>query len=61
MDSIAVDDVTTVSVVRLHGHACWDCGAVEAPLVPVGEAVVTGFTETWPIVKCAPCVQGAQE
>ncbi|MCY0954724.1 hypothetical protein [Streptomyces sp. H27-S2] len=42
-----------VSIARLHGEACWDCGAVSADLVPAGEVAVRGFEKTWPIQRCA--------
>ncbi|MCX4696889.1 hypothetical protein [Streptomyces sp. NBC_01408] len=28
----------SISVARLHGEACWDCGAVTRALLPAGEA-----------------------
>nr|WSX51324.1 hypothetical protein OG409_21715 [Streptomyces sp. NBC_00974] len=52
-----VADVADVSVERLHGQACWDCGAVEEELVSAGEAIVAGFSVRWPIVKCSRHVE----
>lgn len=41
-----------VSIVRHHGEACFDCGAVNRPLRLAGEAVVLGATRVWQIRSC---------
>jgi hypothetical protein len=42
-----------VSIARLHGEACWHCGAVTRSLTPVGEIVLAdGPAHEWPIVSC---------
>lgn len=41
-----------VSIVRLHGEACFDCGAVAKALREAGNVVVRGSTRVWPIVTC---------
>jgi hypothetical protein len=47
-----------VSIVRLHGEACFDCGAVNKPLRVAGEVVVRGATRVWQIRSCG-CRRGA--
>ncbi|MFB7595777.1 hypothetical protein [Streptomyces sp. NPDC056160] len=41
-----------VSIVRLHGEACFDCGAVNKPLREAGQVVVQGSSHVWHIVTC---------
>jgi hypothetical protein len=41
-----------VSIVRLHGEACFDCGAVNKTLRAAGHVVVRGSTRAWQIVMC---------
>lgn len=43
-----------ISIARLHGEACWFCGAVQSPLRPVGEVATTtdGGFRIWPVVAC---------
>lgn len=41
-----------VSIVRLHGEACFDCGAVDKTLRAAGHVVVRGGTRVWQIVTC---------
>lgn len=43
-----------VSIARLHGEACYTCGAVHAQLVPAGTVTtpVDGGLREWPIVAC---------
>jgi hypothetical protein len=43
-----------VSIARLHGEACWWCGAVQTTLRTVGEVStpVDGGHRVWPIVAC---------
>lgn len=60
-------DSSSVSIARLHGEACWHCGAV-ADLRPLGEVSteIEGGTRTWPIVACPdhhkrPPVPGRRE
>lgn len=42
------------SIVRLHGEACWHCGAVAAGLAPIGQVttIVPGGRRVWPVVGC---------
>lgn len=44
----------TVSIARLHGEACWECGAVATTLYPAG-AVATEAGKRWEIRKCIAC------
>ena len=43
-----------VSIARLHGEACIDCGAVNTKLYPAGEVstVVEGGRQVWQVVAC---------
>ncbi|WP_327162128.1 hypothetical protein [Streptomyces zaomyceticus] len=41
-----------VSIARLHGEACFDCGAVSTTLTPAGTILTTGSDLVWPIVSC---------
>lgn len=41
-----------VSLARLHGRACWHCGAVTRTLVPAGTIIRAGSARQWPIVTC---------
>ncbi|MGY3679765.1 hypothetical protein ACVWXU_003388 [Streptomyces sp. TE33382] len=41
-----------VSIARLHGAACWHCGAVTRGLVPAGAVILPGQGRVWPIVSC---------
>lgn len=45
-----------VSIARLHGLACFHCGAVSRPLRAAGTVVVRGGTSVWPVVTCG-CLQ----
>ncbi|MHA4818300.1 hypothetical protein ACXZ65_28540 [Streptomyces aculeolatus] len=51
-----------VSIVRLHGEACFYCGSVRRPLRPAGSVTVPkpdgGGTKAWPVVTCG-CYQPA--
>ncbi|MEV6580301.1 hypothetical protein AB0M92_19285 [Streptomyces sp. NPDC051582] len=40
-----------VSIARLHGEACWDCGAVGTTLHPAGAVTLPGG-QVWEIRKC---------
>jgi hypothetical protein len=40
-----------VSIARLHGEACWDCGAVNTTLHPDG-TVTTAAGQEWEIRRC---------
>lgn len=40
-----------VSIARLHGRACWYCGAVSRHLAPAGRAQ-RGTGRIWNIVSC---------
>lgn len=41
-----------VSIARLHGRACWDCGAVAKDLRPAGSVKLAGSDREWAIVTC---------
>ncbi|GAA2268130.1 hypothetical protein GCM10010415_37050 [Streptomyces atrovirens] len=41
-----------VSIVRLHGEACFDCGAVSRTLRVAGHVVVRGSSHVWEIFTC---------
>ncbi|WP_331763514.1 hypothetical protein [Streptomyces anthocyanicus] len=41
-----------VSIVRLHGEACFDCGAVNRTLRAAGHVVVNGSNCVWEISTC---------
>lgn len=41
-----------VSIARLHGEACFDCGAVVKDLRAAGAVVLCGSTHVWQIVTC---------
>ncbi|MFE6225499.1 hypothetical protein [Streptomyces sp. NPDC057854] len=41
-----------VSIARLHGRACWHCGAVTTTLAPAGTVVLAGSPDLWDIVSC---------
>jgi len=41
-----------VSIVRLHGEACFHCGAVTKTLRAAGHVVVRGGSRVWAIVTC---------
>lgn len=41
----------TISIARLHGQACLDCGAVTRHLAPTGHVLFHG--RLWPVVACA--------
>lgn len=41
-----------VSIARLHGEACFDCGAVNRTLRATGHVVVRGSTRVWKIRTC---------
>ncbi|AUH40475.1 hypothetical protein [Streptomyces sp. CMB-StM0423] len=50
-----------VSIVRLHGEACFHCGSVRRPLRPAGSVTVPtpgGGTKAWRVVTCG-CYQPA--
>lgn len=40
-----------VSIARLHGEACWDCGTVATTLYPDG-TVMTEAGKQWEIRRC---------
>lgn len=40
----------SVSIARLHGQACLDCGTVAGRLHPAGVALHRG--RRWPVVAC---------
>lgn len=41
-----------VSIVRLHGEACIDCGTVSKPLRAAGHVTVRGRSRVWQVVTC---------
>lgn len=41
-----------VSIARLHGEACFDCGAVNKTLRATGHVMLRGSTRVWEIVTC---------
>lgn len=46
------------SIARLHGEACWHCGAVTGPLKPAGEVTIDDGP-AWTVVAC-PAHEGRQ-
>lgn len=44
--------VQRVSIARLHGLACFFCGAVACELVAAGTITLPGRKRSWPIVTC---------
>lgn len=54
----------SISIARLHGEACWTCGAVNTRLRAIGEVatVVPGGFRIWPVVGCPehPSLDGAK-
>jgi hypothetical protein len=58
-----VDEVVNsdISIVRLHGEACFSCGTVRRPLRAAGSVTVpkpSGGTVSWVVVTCG-CDQQA--
>ncbi|WP_406337393.1 hypothetical protein [Streptomyces sp. NBC_00649] len=47
--------VDKVSIARLHGFACWDCGAVTRRLEPCETVSVAGTGRVWTVFRCAEC------
>ncbi len=45
--------VQAVSIVRLHGEACWHCGATLGELFAAGHITLPGQDRVWPVVVCA--------
>ena len=41
-----------ISLARLHGRACWHCGAVTRSLAPAGTVLRPGSTRRWQVVSC---------
>ena len=41
-----------ISAVRLHGEACFHCGAVTKTLRAAGHVVVRGGARVWQILTC---------
>lgn len=41
-----------VSIARLHGEACFYCGAVTKTLHAAGHVTLNGADRVWPIVTC---------
>lgn len=46
-----------VSIARLHGQACFFCGAVHKPMRPAGSVQLRDSDRVWPIVSCG-CREG---
>lgn len=44
--------VGRVSIARLHGRACFDCGAVQRKLTPVARVRLPDSARVWTIVAC---------
>ncbi|MFJ4990085.1 hypothetical protein ACIP9H_40595 [Streptomyces sp. NPDC088732] len=49
-----------ISIARLHGEACYTCGAALCPLTPAGAVRVRieGGWRVWPVVACSAHVAG---
>lgn len=47
--------VHEVSIARLHGFACWDCGAVTRRLEPCETVSFTGASQAWEVFRCTEC------
>ncbi|MEV5989537.1 hypothetical protein AB0L85_32095 [Streptomyces sp. NPDC052051] len=41
-----------VSIARLHGEACFDCGTVGKTLRAAGHVVVRGNSRVWQVAMC---------
>jgi len=41
-----------VSIVRLHGEACFECGAVNRALRAAGHVLVRSSTRVWEVFTC---------
>lgn len=41
-----------VSLVPLHGEACFDCGAIHKTLRAAGHVVIRGSNRVWETVTC---------
>ena len=41
-----------VSIARLHGEACFHCGAVTKTLHADGHITLVGQDRVWPVVTC---------
>jgi hypothetical protein len=41
-----------VSIARLHGMACFHCGAVTKTMYADGHIILIGGTTVWPVVTC---------
>ena len=54
---LRVDD--PVSIARLHGRACWYCGAVARGLRPIGRVQRTAGARVWTVVSCGCRAQAA--
>jgi hypothetical protein len=53
----------SVSLARLHGEACWHCGAVSTRLWSAGEVtleIAPGKSVTWPTKACAEHLQSEE-
>lgn len=51
-EAIAVGEV---SIARLHGLACWDCGAVTRRLEPSARISDEGTGREWTVARCSSC------
>jgi len=52
--TVSVDEV---SIARLHGFACWDCGAVTRQLEPCETVSVAETDRMWTVFRCAECLK----
>ncbi|MFF3497365.1 hypothetical protein ACFYWS_39240 [Streptomyces sp. NPDC002795] len=55
MEEAALPSVEEVSIARLHGLACWECGAVTKTLEPSHEVRQHGTNLVWTVSLCAGC------
>lgn len=54
LTSPPVASAAEISIARLHGEACWHCGAVYTELVAAGTVTAAGADgpREWPVVAC---------
>lgn len=49
---VPIDGADQPSFARLHGQACWHCGAVTKSLQPAGEVTLDDDSKVWAVVTC---------
>lgn len=49
-----------VSIARLHGRACWYCGAVARGLTRIGRVQRAAGARVWTVVSCGCHARAAQ-